>query len=102
MYKRIYDSDEIVVDHDGQKLRVSVFEDDHWVGEHFVELPELEPVVHAHWCLTEPEYLNCSACGTAYYTGIETWSAAQDHLEYVGGPKRCPHCGAHMNEEVAE
>lgn len=42
MYKRIYDSDEIVVDLDGRKLRISVFEDGHWVDEHVVELPEPE------------------------------------------------------------
>lgn len=100
MYKRIYDSDEIEVDYDGQKLRISVFDEDgHWTGEHFLEA---EPVVHAHWFLTEPEFLDCSACGTAYYTGMETWSDAQSHLEYAGGPKRCPHCGAHMDEEVAD
>lgn len=41
MYKRIYDSDEIVVDQHSLTgvLRVSVFEDGHWVDEHFVALP---------------------------------------------------------------
>lgn len=55
------------------------------------------PVVHGHWFLTECEYLNCSVCGNAYYTGIQTWSAAQDNLKYAGGPKYCPNCGAKMD-----
>lgn len=44
-------------------------------------LRESEPVVHAHWngdC--------CSRCG----------ELAEDNYP------RCPHCGAHMDEEVAE
>lgn len=57
------------------------------------------PVVHGHWFLTEPEYLNCSVCGNPYYTGIETLSAELDHLEYAGGPKFCPNCGATMDGE---
>lgn len=90
MYKRIYDSDEIVVDLDGQKLRVSVFEDGHWVGEHFMELPELEPVVRAHWGkFKHPSGTHGIRCS---------------HCKTVNGrrSKRCPHCGAHMDEEVAE
>lgn len=55
------------------------------------------PVVHGHWFLTEVEYLNCSVCGEAYYTGIQTWSAAQDNLKYAGGHKFCPNCGAKMD-----
>lgn len=42
MYKRIYDSEEILVDYynDGKPMiRVSQFEDGHWRDEHFVELP---------------------------------------------------------------
>lgn len=51
--------------------------------KHIREAPavEAEPVVHAHWngdC--------CSAC---------------DELAEENYP-RCPHCGAHMDEEVAE
>lgn len=95
MYKRIYDSDEIMVDLDGRKLRISVFEDGHWVGEHFVELPELEPVIHAHWVFYEDEsgdwWDKCSGCG------------GKIHNEggYPSDLPRCPHCGAHMDEEVA-
>lgn len=88
MYKRIYDSDEIVVDLDGRKLRVSVFDEDcHWLDEHIVELPEgeLEPVVHAHWIEHDDDLglsVECSAC----------------HIETCGKSPRCPNCGAHMDE----
>lgn len=92
MYKRIYDSDEIVVDLDGQKLRVSVFDGGHWVDEHFVELPEMEPVVHAHWGLRD-------LCGD----GCSLIPYCSNCGEHDGvGYERCPHCGAHMDEEVAE
>lgn len=94
MYKRIYDSDEIMVDQDGRKLRISVFEDGHWVGEHFVELPELEPVVHAHWVIERwgSGYIkrcNCSNCGN-------------HPKDPYAPPKYCDNCGAHMDEEVSE
>lgn len=54
---------------------------------------DAEPVVHAHWqqYVDEDEdwgdlpYFKCSACGTVELTGR----------------KRCPECGAHMDEEVA-
>lgn len=51
---------------------------------------ELEPVVHAHWEGNNPGEWCCSHC-----------------KEYApdGGfeqTKRCPHCGAHMDEEVAD
>lgn len=36
--KRIYDSDEIMVDYCNGMLRISQFVDGHWVDEHFVEL----------------------------------------------------------------
>lgn len=143
-YKRIYDSDEIVVDQCSLTgvLRVSVFNDGHWVDEHFVALPgkpeimtlyevgdylrvsnqtiynmirdgrikgskvgrewrflrsdieaylgavEMEPVVHARWTFTSLDQIapNCSHCGVL---SIMWYS-------------RCPHCGAHMDEEVAE
>lgn len=58
---------------------------------------ESEPVVHAHWVtrteevwhLYEKRFMDrhyCSACGDRFVTRV----------------KRCPHCGAHMDEEVAE
>lgn len=57
-------------------------------------LRESEPVVHAHWEQYTDEdedwgdlsYFKCSACGTVELTGR----------------KRCPECGAHMDEEVAD
>lgn len=50
------------------------------------------------WILTNEdyEYLTCSVCGNAYYTGAETYSRAQDHLTYAGGYRYCPRCGAKM------
>ena len=87
MYKRIYDSDEITVDYynDGKPMiRISQFEDNHWRDEHFVE--GLELVVHAHWEFRELSQIapNCSHCG----------------VQSIMGYSRCPHCGAHMDEEV--
>lgn len=100
MYKRIYDSDEIVVDYynDGKPMvRVSVFEDGHWTDEHFVELPEeVEPVVHAHWEFYMDEtgdwWDKCSACG----------GKLPNEGGYCCGLPRCPECGAHMDEEVVK
>lgn len=90
MYKRIYDSEEIVVDYynDGKPMiRVSVFEDYHWKDEHFVEIPVEDK--HGRWITHGRGFNNwceCSECGT------------------VGSPfwKRCPMCEAKMGEEVAE
>lgn len=48
---------------------------------------EAEPVVHAHWIEHEDELGSsdeCSAC----------------HIETCGKSPRCPHCGAHMDEEL--
>jgi hypothetical protein len=103
MYKRIYDSEEIVVDYynDGKPMiRVSQFKDYHWQDEHFVELPEeFEPVVHAHWveddrCCSR----SCSACGFE----IHDDASYELYSDYRIKPKRCPECGAHTDEEVAE
>jgi hypothetical protein len=56
-----------------------------------------EPVVHAHWKyvdFTSPN-LECSAC-----SGLAPMDCCGDyHSERT---KRCPECGAHMDEEVAE
>ncbi len=91
MYKRIYDSEGIMVDLDGRKLRISVFEDGHWVGEHFVELPKRKPRVHAHW-INEGSHRRCSACGKRYPRSPQ----------HKPGINLCSACGAHMDEEVAE
>lgn len=99
MYKRIYDSEEIVVDYynDGKPMiRVSQFKDYHWQDEHFVELPEeFEPVVHAHWVRLTPDQKlspfsdrthSCSKCGKHGYKWYD----------------RCWSCGAVMDEKVFE
>lgn len=67
---------------------------------------EAEPVVHAHWedmyggKYANPRY-RCSACKEkALYrfkkNGLDQWEEVQSLT-----PK-CSHCGAHMDEEVAE
>lgn len=96
MYKRIYDSEEIVVDYynDGKPMiRVSQFKDYHWQDEHFVELPEeVEPVVHARWIVPDDNYPDtCSNCLFEF-----VWDGDDEYH-----PKRCPNCGAHMDEEVS-
>ena len=57
---------------------------------------EAEPVVHAHWVknwcdnnLIGHEYEECSACGCSMLDTNQFWDS-----------KRCPNCGAHMDEEV--
>lgn len=52
-------------------------------------LRESEPVVHACWDNEDC----CTACGEE---AIYYWERSQ----YIY-TKRCPHCGAHMDEEVA-
>ena len=59
---------------------------------------ESEPVVHAHWVknwcdnnLIGHEYEECSACGCSMLDTNQFWDS-----------KRCPNCGAHMDEEVAK
>ncbi len=59
------------------------------MGEVIEEAPsvEAEPVVHAHWVHRKSwSKWVCSAC-----------SSEEDQPR-----KRCPECGAHMDEEVAE
>lgn len=88
MYKRIYDSDEIMVDYynDGKPMiRISQFMDNHWRDEHFVE--GLELVVRGRWKGAGMGDYLCSVCD-------ETVSGNQY--------RRCPYCGAHMDEEVSE
>lgn len=50
----------------------------------FAEDGEFEPVIHAHW-IHGWSYDKCSHCG--YETGKSGWPT-----------KRCPECGAHMDE----
>lgn len=62
-------------------------------------LRNVEPVVHAHWVAEEGisdgyhtlTISSCSSCG-----------GQVSHHEYRCPDKRCKHCGAHMDEEVAE
>lgn len=64
---------------------------DRWY-DGFGNVVEVEPVVHAHWEQYTDEdenwgdlpYFRCSACGTVELTGR----------------KRCPECGAHMDENL--
>ena len=56
---------------------------------------EAEPVVHARWVFYEDEtgdwYDKCSRCG----------GKLPNEGGYCCGLPRCPECGAHMDEEVA-
>lgn len=91
MYKRIYETDDIIVDYydDGKPMiRISVFEDGHWVDEHFVE--GFESVVHAHWeKFKHPSGTHGIRCS---------------HCQTTNGRKSnyCPECGAIMDEKVFE
>jgi len=57
---------------------------------------EAEPVVHAHWVMRGGRRY-CSACGT-----MACVTRDSDDFWYTIGTKRCPECGAHMDEEVAD
>ena len=63
--------------------------------EHIVELLDLiptveaEPIRYAYWIPDDYEYYHCSDCGYE-----------QDEREKV--TRRCPNCGAHMDEPEAE
>lgn len=60
-----------------------------------VESPEdVEVVVHAHWVMRGGRRY-CSACGT-----MACVTRDSDDFWYTVGTKRCPDCGAHMDEEV--
>lgn len=67
------------------------------VGEIVGSVPavEAEPVVHAHWVMRGGRRY-CSACGT-----MACVTRDRDDFWYTVGTKRCPECGAHMDEEVA-
>lgn len=93
MYKRIYDSEEIVVDYynDGKPMvRVSQFKDGHFLDEHFVEIP----VETARW---EWERMGvewgivCSSCGTGWWM-----SDADNMVQLAQAHKYCPKCGKPM------
>ena len=75
------------------------------LGEAQMELLELrrntEAVVHAHWFMRNPEIISCGYCcefTCSNCCGIVELDHAVKECDY----ERCPHCGAHMDEEVAE
>jgi rubrerythrin len=65
------------------------------IGRLLAELADREPVVHAHWEKVYDELgcdrgWGCSNCkGSVYHMTYEPY-------------ERCPHCGAHMDEEVSD
>lgn len=59
-------------------------------------MQSMEPVVHAHWVMRGGRRY-CSACGT-----MACVTRDRDDFWYTVGTKRCPECGAHMDEEVAD
>ena len=56
-------------------------------------LRNMEPVVHARWIDGM-----CSHCETYFSVNVN----GEDITMYEMNVKRCPECGAHMDEEVAE
>lgn len=63
-----------------------------------LRMVEAEPVVHAHWIEDDACCCrNCSACG--FRVGDDT--SYDLYGDWKVAPKRCPECGAHMDEEVA-
>ena len=62
---------------------------------------EAEPVVHAHWVGTQYDGY---ADGCPVYDLWECSECREEH-ESEGDPppyERCPHCGAHMDEEASD
>lgn len=58
---------------------------------------DVAPVVHGRWVVVEPEYLHCSVCGEAMYTGC---NSTKEATVLRGHWKRyCPNCGAKMDKE---
>ena len=60
---------------------------------------DVQEVKHAHWVIIEYEYLNCSHCGEAYYTGADSTKQAREWLEKGYAYSYCPNCGAKMDKE---
>lgn len=67
-----------------------------------VPTADVQEVIHAHWVITEYEYLNCSHCGEAYYTGAESTEQAKEWLEKGYAYSCCPYCGAKMDGKDKE
>ena len=64
--------------------------------ENRIECGDLAEVVRGHWIIHEYEYLNCSLCGQAYYTGCDSFDQARHRLEAGEMYPYCPYCGAKM------
>ena len=63
--------------------------------EDFINTADVAEVKHGEWYVTEYEYLNCSICGEAMYTGCNSTQEAnllKDHWKSY-----CPNCGAKMD-----
>lgn len=59
---------------------------------------DVREVVRGKWIVVEPEYLNCSVCGEAMYSGCNSTKEAillKDHWKNF-----CPNCGADMREKM--
>ncbi len=56
-------------------------------------------VKHGFWFISEYEYLNCSVCGEAYFTGADSTAEAKERLAEGEYYPYCPHCGAKMDAE---
>lgn len=54
--------------------------------------PTVDTVKHAHWEISEYEYLDCSNCGESYYSGAVERLKRGEVYDY------CPNCGAKMDE----
>lgn len=82
MYQRIYETEDVIVDYynDGKPVfRISLFEDGHWTGEHFVDVPEGK-------VYEKPELRTC-------YCPI-----CDKHFEVRSNDSggSCPDCGHHV------
>lgn len=63
-----------------------------WAVQRMIEdivTEDVEPIIHAHWIHIKGVTPCCSNCGCC----VEE--------KYIGY-KRCPNCGAHMDEKVGE
>lgn len=58
---------------------------------------------HGKWCLdSEYEYIECSLCGGAFYTGADSTNEAKRFMENGYAPNYCPSCGADMRPRPKE
>lgn len=60
---------------------------------------ETATMKHGYWFISEYEYLNCSVCGEAYFTGADSTAEAKERLAEGKYYPYCPHCGAKMDAE---